>query len=99
MSPNFGAFHLLAKQGRDGGDGRHVHKAYSKRDSHDNRRGASDPDALVGRDERTYGLRYNAHITASANEKKHAPRLLDKAVAALRLGVPGKVRSRATFGW
>jgi len=33
-----------------------------------------------------------AHIAASANEKKHAPRLLDKAVAALRLGVPGKVR-------
>jgi hypothetical protein len=74
-------------------------KAYSKRDSHDNRRGASDPNALVGRDGRTYGLGYKAHIAASANEKKHAPGLLDKAVAALRLGVPGKVRSIATFGW
>jgi hypothetical protein len=101
MSPNFGAFHLLAKQGRDGGEGRHVHKAYSKRDSHDNRRRASDTDALIGRDGRTYGLGYKAHITASANdnEKKHAPGLLDKAVAALRLGVPGKARSIATFGW
>ncbi len=72
-------------------------KAYSKRDSHDNRRGASDPDALVGRDGRTYGLGYKAHIsadvdsdlplafiTASANdnEKKHAAGLLDKTVEA-----------------
>jgi transposase len=72
-------------------------KAYSKRDSHDNRRGASDPDAMVGRDGRTYGLGYKAHIagdvdsdlplafiTASANdnEKKHAPGLLDKTVEA-----------------
>jgi hypothetical protein len=40
-----------------------------------------------------------AHIAASANEKKHAAGLLDKAVAALRLGVPGKARSIATFGW
>jgi len=72
-------------------------KAYSKRDSHDNRRGASDPDAMVGRDGRTYGLGYKTHlagdvysdlplafITASANdnEKKHAPGLLDKTVEA-----------------
>ena len=72
-------------------------KAYSKRDSHDNRRGASDPDALVGRDGRTYGLGYKAHIaadvdsdlplafivaSANENEKKHAPGLLDKTVEA-----------------
>jgi transposase len=72
-------------------------KAYSKRDSHDNRRGASDPDALVGRDGRTYGLGYKAHIagdvisdmplafiaaSANENEKRHAPGLLDKTVEA-----------------
>jgi len=72
-------------------------KAYSKRDSHDNRRGASDPDAMVGRDGRTYGLGYKAHIagdvysdlplafiaaSANENEKKHAPGLLDKTVEA-----------------
>ncbi len=72
-------------------------KAYSKRDSHDNRRGASDPDAMVGRDGRTYGLGYKAHIagdvysdlplafiaaSANDNEKKHAPGLLDKTVEA-----------------
>ena len=72
-------------------------KAYSKRDSHDNRRGASDPDALVGRDGRSYGLGYKAHIaadidsdlplafiaaSANENEKKHAAGLLDKAVEA-----------------
>jgi transposase len=70
-------------------------KAYSKRDSRDNRRGASDPDAMVGRDGRTYGLGYKAHIAADVdsdlpvaftaapaneNEKKHAPGLLDKTV-------------------
>ncbi len=42
-------------------------KAYSKRDSRDNRRGASDPDALVGRDGRTYGLGYKAHISADVD--------------------------------
>ncbi len=72
-------------------------KAYSKRDSHDNRRGSSDPDAMVGRDGRSYGLGYKAHISADVdsdlpltfivasandNEKKHAPGLLDKAVEA-----------------
>ena len=30
-------------------------KTYRKRDLRDNRRGASDPDTLVGRDGRTYG--------------------------------------------
>jgi transposase len=70
-------------------------KAYSKRDLQDNRRGASDPDAVVGRDERSYGLGYKAHIAAdvdsdlplafiaaSANEKRHAPGLVDKTVKA-----------------
>jgi len=70
-------------------------KAYSKRDPHDNRRGASDPDAMVGRDGRTYGLGYKAHISADVdsdlplafiaasaneNEKRLAPELLDKTV-------------------
>ncbi len=72
-------------------------KAYSKRDSRDNRRGSSDPDALVGRDGRTFGLGYKAHIaadvdsdlplafiaaSANENEKKHAPELLNKTVEA-----------------
>jgi len=72
-------------------------KAYSKRDSRDNRRGSSDPDAMVGRDGRSYGLGYKAHIAgdvysdlplaftaapANENEKKHAPELLDKTVEA-----------------
>ena len=70
-------------------------KAYSKRDSRDNSGGASDPDALVGRDGRTYGLGYKAHVaadvdsdlplafiaaSANENEKQHAPELLDKTV-------------------
>ena len=42
-------------------------KAYSKRDLRDNRRGASDPYALVGRDGRTYGLGYKAHISADVD--------------------------------
>ncbi len=72
-------------------------KAYSKRDSHNNCRGASDPDAMVGRDGRTYGLGYKTHLagdvysdlplafivaSANDNEKKHAPGLLDKTVEA-----------------
>ena len=72
-------------------------KAYSKRNLQDNRRGTSDPDARVGRDGRTYGLGYKAHIaadvdsdlplafiaaSANENEKKHAPELLDKTVKA-----------------
>jgi len=68
-------------------------KAYSKRDFRDNRRGSSDPDAMFGRDGRTYGLGYKAHIArdvysdlplaftaAPANEKRHASGLLLKAV-------------------
>lgn len=72
-------------------------KAYSKRDSHDNRRGSSDPDARVGRDGKTYDLGYKAHISADSeselpvafivapaneNEKRHAYKLLDKTLEA-----------------
>ena len=72
-------------------------KACSKRDLQDNRRGASDPDAVVGRDGRSYGLGYKAHIaadvdsdpplafiaaSANENEKRHAPGLVDKTVEA-----------------
>jgi len=74
-------------------------KAYSKQDLYDNRRGASDPEARVGRDGRTYGLGYKAHISADAdselpvaftvatankNEKQHAPVLLDKTLKVIR---------------
>jgi transposase len=72
-------------------------KAYSKRDPRDDRRGYSDPDARVGRDDRSYDLGYRAHISddadsdlpvafivapANENEKRHAPYLLDKTVEA-----------------
>ena len=72
-------------------------KASSKRDLHDNRRGASDPDARVGRDGRTYSLGYRAHLVvdsgsdlpiaftvapANENEKRYAPDLLDKTLKA-----------------
>jgi len=59
----------------------------------------------VGRDGRTYGLGYKAHISAdidsdlplafivaSANEKKHAPGLLDKTVEA----AGGRVKTLVT---
>jgi transposase len=74
-------------------------KAWSRRDPHDNSRGYSDPDARVGRDDRSYSLGYRAHIAADAdsdlpvaftvapaneNEKKHAPDLLDKTVEATK---------------
>ena len=79
-------------------------EAYSKRDLHDDRRGYSDPDARVGRDDRSYSLGYRAHIAADAdsdltvafivapaneNEKSHAPDLLDKTVEATK----GRVRT------
>ena len=79
-------------------------KASSRRDLRDNRRGASDPDARVGRNERGYDLGYRAHIAddsrsdlpvaftaapANENEKRHAPRLLDKALKATK----GRVRA------
>jgi IS5 family transposase len=70
-------------------------EAYSRRDLQDNRRGYSDPDARVGRDDRGYDLGYRAHIAADAdsdlpvayvaapaneNEMRHAPLLLERAV-------------------
>jgi IS5 family transposase len=72
-------------------------KACSKRDPMDDSRGYSDPDARVGRAEKTYRLGYKLHLAVDAdselplavitapaneNEKKHAPKLLDKAVKA-----------------
>ena len=77
-------------------------KAYSKRDPSDDSRGYSDPEARVGRDGKTYHLGYKAHIAADAeselpvafipapaneNEKRHAYRLLDKALEATGGGV------------
>jgi transposase len=74
-------------------------KAYSKRDPHDNSRGDSDPEARVGRNGKTYGLGYKAHVgvdseselpltfivaPANENEKKHAYRLLDKNLKVTR---------------
>ena len=78
-------------------------KAWSRRNHHDDRRGYSDPEARVGRDDRSYDLGYRAHISGDAdsdlpvafivapandNEKKHAPDLLDKTVEATK----GRVR-------
>lgn len=72
-------------------------KAYSKRDPKDDSRGYSDPEARVGRAGKTYKLGYKVHLAvdsaselpiavktapANENEKKHAPRLLDKAIKA-----------------
>jgi len=72
-------------------------QAYSKRDPKDDSRGYSDHDARVGRAEKTYRLGYKLHLAvdsaselplaviaapANENEKKHAPKLLDKAVKA-----------------
>ena len=72
-------------------------QAYSKRDPKDDSRGYSDPDARVGRAEKGYRLGYKLHLAVDAcselplavvmapaneNEKKHAPKLLEKAVKA-----------------
>jgi IS5 family transposase len=72
-------------------------KAYSKRDPHQNSRGASDPEARVGRSGKTYDLGYKLHVAVDAkselplaviaapandNEKKHASALLGKALRA-----------------
>ena len=74
-------------------------KAYSRRDTHENSRGSSDPDARVGRNVKTYDLGYKVHVAADAksdlplalvtapaneNEKKHALKLLDKASKATK---------------
>jgi transposase len=70
-------------------------KAYSRRDLHDNSKGASDPEARVGRNGKTYELGYKLHVAIDAkselpltviaapandNEKKHAPTLFEKAL-------------------
>jgi hypothetical protein len=70
-------------------------KAYSRRDLHDNSKGASDPEATVGRNGKTYELGYKLHVAIDAksempltviaapandNEKKHAPALFEKAL-------------------
>jgi hypothetical protein len=70
-------------------------KGYSKRDSHENSRGGSDPDARVDRNGKTYELGYKLHITvdtkselplaviaapANDNEKKRSSALLEKAL-------------------
>jgi transposase len=69
-------------------------KAHSRRDPHENSRGKSDPEAMVGRNGKTYELGYKLHIAADVkselplaviaapandNEKKHAPTLFCKA--------------------
>jgi transposase len=72
-------------------------QAYSKRDPKDDSRGYSDPDARVGRAEKGYRLGYKLHLAVDANsdlplavlaapanenEKKHAPKLIEKAIHA-----------------
>jgi len=72
-------------------------KAYSKRDLKDDSKGYSDPEARVGRAGKTYQLGYKLHLAVDAcselplavlaapaneNKKKHAPKLLEKAVKA-----------------
>lgn len=74
-------------------------KAYSKRDPKDDSRGYSDPEARVGRAGKTYQLGYKIHLAADSaselplaftgapaneNEKKHALKLLEKAVEATK---------------
>jgi transposase len=72
-------------------------QAYSKRDPKDDSKGYSDPDARVGRAEKTYRLGYKFHLafdahselplaviaaSANENEKKHAPKLIEKTAKA-----------------
>jgi IS5 family transposase len=72
-------------------------KAYSKRDPMDDSGGYCDPDARVGRSGKTYKLGYKLHLAvdsalelpiaytiapANENEKKHAPKLIKKAMQA-----------------
>jgi len=44
-------------------------EAYSKHDPHDNSWGSSDPEAGVGRNRKTYGLGYKAHIGADSKSE------------------------------
>lgn len=74
-------------------------KAYSKRDSHENSRGSSDPEARVGRNGKTFELGYKLHIASDAeselplaviaapaneNEKRHSSNLFEKALKAVK---------------
>jgi len=74
-------------------------KAWSIRHPRDNRRGFSDPDAMVGRHGRGFDLGYKLHISvdhrsilplasvlapANENEKKHGPTLVEKTKMVLR---------------
>jgi IS5 family transposase len=72
-------------------------KAYSKRNPKDDSRGYGDPDARVGRAEKGYRFGYKLHLavdadsdlplaviaaSANENEKKHAPKLIEKGMHA-----------------
>ncbi len=74
-------------------------KAWSIRHPRDNRRGFSDPDAMVGRHGRGYDLGYKLHVSvdhrrilplacvlapANDNEKKHGPTLVERTKQILR---------------
>jgi hypothetical protein len=74
-------------------------KAWSIRHPQDNRRGFSDPDAMVGRHGRGFDLGYKLHISvdhrsilplasvlapANDNEKKHGPTLVERTKQILR---------------
>jgi IS5 family transposase len=74
-------------------------KAYSRRDPHDDGKGASDPQARVGRNGKTYDLGYKVHLAIEAkselllavivapandNEKKHAPALFEKTLKSTK---------------
>ena len=73
-------------------------KARSIRHPDDGRRGFSDPDAMVGRNGRFYGLGYKLHVAvdhhsvlplatllapANDNEKRHAPSLVERTRVVL----------------
>jgi len=65
-------------------------KAYSRRDSHENSCGKSDPEARVGRNGKTYECGYKLHIATviaappNRNEKKHASALFRKALKSTK---------------
>ncbi len=74
-------------------------KAWSIRHPRDNRRGFSDPDAMVGRHGRGYDLGYKLHVSvdhrrilslacvlapANDNEKKHGPTLVERTREVLK---------------
>jgi len=74
-------------------------KAWSIRDSTDNKKGFSDPEARVGRAGRSFGLGYKLHLTidsktmlpltcvfapANQNEQKHSLKMLEKTKMILK---------------